>query len=322
MAAKRYAVIDESIVRSLCEVLGRTEGGLTNKEINELLAAARVQDPTPPAPRGTYVMISKRDRLFNALSTRQRRDGCGNAVLAFVAKALALAGLCMFPASTAFKPLDDIDRCVLLLAQGVSRNEDPFSDMNFHVTLWHDDALDLARRGLVRGPVGVTERVHQLNTLLEIEHRAPVTSWPDTADDLDLASLYAQMSNGEPQMIAHDWESYDDEDTDWLSIPSEAGLIVTEKGWRSLDEALLARFMPTPSLASRLTPILDAIQRIAKKQIVPGAWLKVLRTELRTSFKFVRNEFAHNAVEMSRSRGLSLLEHMSELYEYVIRLTA
>ncbi len=89
MAAKRYAVIDESIIRSLCNVLARTEGGLTNKEINELLTAARIQDPTPPAPRGTYVMISKRDRLFDALSARQRRDECANAVLAFVAKALA-----------------------------------------------------------------------------------------------------------------------------------------------------------------------------------------------------------------------------------------
>lgn len=89
MPAERYPVIDESIVRSLSEVLGRTTGGLTNKEIDELLAAVRIRDPTPPAPRGTYVMISKRDRLFNALAARQRRDGCGNAVLAFVAKALA-----------------------------------------------------------------------------------------------------------------------------------------------------------------------------------------------------------------------------------------
>jgi uncharacterized protein (TIGR02391 family) len=89
MPVKQYAVIDESIVRSLAEVLGRTEGGLTNKEIDDLLAAAHIPDPRPPAPPGAYVTISKRDRLFNALAARQRRDGCGNAVLAFVAKALA-----------------------------------------------------------------------------------------------------------------------------------------------------------------------------------------------------------------------------------------
>jgi hypothetical protein len=34
-------------------------------------------------------MIAKRDRLYNALAARQRRDGCGNAILAFLAKALA-----------------------------------------------------------------------------------------------------------------------------------------------------------------------------------------------------------------------------------------
>lgn len=263
----------------------------------------------------------------------------------------------MFPAGTAFKPLDDIDRCVLLLVQGLSTNKDPFSAKNFHVALWHDDALELARRGFVRGPVGVTERVHRLNTLREIEHRAPVTAWHDTPDDSDLAPLYVQMPNGELQAIDHHWESYDDVDADWLYLPPEAGLSVTEKGWRSLDEALSTRFAPPSSLAATLIPILAAelydtavremsvqlehamrrgcgntdaygqklvylfVQSIARKQIVPEAWLKVLLTELRTSFKFVRNEFAHNVVEVSRSRGLSLLERMSELYEIVIDLT-
>jgi uncharacterized protein (TIGR02391 family) len=89
MPAKRYPAIDVSIVRSLSEVIGRTEGGLTNKEIKEVLAAACIPDPTPPAPPGTYVAISKRDRLHNALIAQQRRDQCSNAILAFVGKALA-----------------------------------------------------------------------------------------------------------------------------------------------------------------------------------------------------------------------------------------
>jgi uncharacterized protein (TIGR02391 family) len=89
MAVTRHPVIDETTVRSLCEVLGRTDGGLTNRQIDELLAAAGVADPTPPAPPGTYRILSKRDRLFDALIVRQRRDRCGNAVLLFVGKALA-----------------------------------------------------------------------------------------------------------------------------------------------------------------------------------------------------------------------------------------
>lgn len=63
MSVTREPAIDESVVRSLCDVLGRTEGGLTNKEINELLAAARIPDPTPAPTKYTYVAINKRDRL-------------------------------------------------------------------------------------------------------------------------------------------------------------------------------------------------------------------------------------------------------------------
>jgi hypothetical protein len=127
----------------------------------------------------------------------------------------------MFPVGTIFKPLDDMDRCVLLLAQGLSTNKDPFSAKNFHVALWHADALELGRRGLAQGPVGITERVHQLNTLREIERRAPVTAWPDTTGGSDLAPLYAQMPNGELQVFDHNWESYGDVDADWLYLPPE-----------------------------------------------------------------------------------------------------
>lgn len=86
MSVTRYPLVDESVVRSLCDILGRTEDGLTNKEIDELLAAALVPDPTPRPTKYTYVAINKRDRLFRALVTKQRTDRCGNAVLAFVGK--------------------------------------------------------------------------------------------------------------------------------------------------------------------------------------------------------------------------------------------
>jgi hypothetical protein len=63
------------------------------------------------------------------------------------------------------------------------------------------------------------------------------------------------------------------------------------------------------------------IRNIAEKQVFPESRLKVLRLELRTAFKFVRNEFAHKPVDLDRSRGLSLLDRMCELCEAATRLT-
>lgn len=89
MHARREEAIDESAVRSVCEILARTDGGLTNKEIDELLARCGIEDPTPKPTPYTYVPISKRDRLFRALVERQRRDGAANAVLLFIARSFA-----------------------------------------------------------------------------------------------------------------------------------------------------------------------------------------------------------------------------------------
>jgi hypothetical protein len=87
--ATRYPSLDQSVVRSVCEILARTHGGLTNKQIDDVLTSVGISDPTPPAPSGMYVAINKRDRLYRAVISRQQTDECSNAVLLFIARALA-----------------------------------------------------------------------------------------------------------------------------------------------------------------------------------------------------------------------------------------
>jgi hypothetical protein len=60
--------------------LGATETGLTGGEIGQLLSLKAIPDVAPTA--------TKRFRLHAALSERQKRDGCGNAVLSFIATAM------------------------------------------------------------------------------------------------------------------------------------------------------------------------------------------------------------------------------------------
>ena len=81
--------LDHAVLRSICEILAATGEGLTNKEIDELLAEASIDDPNPqPDSPNLYRSISKRDRLFAALAQRQKRDGSASGVYQFIELAM------------------------------------------------------------------------------------------------------------------------------------------------------------------------------------------------------------------------------------------
>jgi uncharacterized protein (TIGR02391 family) len=76
----RVPLFEQSVLQSLCDILGDTSNGLTGNEIGLLLQACGINDPSPG--------MTKRYRLFDALQMRQQRDKCGNFVVAFVCEAM------------------------------------------------------------------------------------------------------------------------------------------------------------------------------------------------------------------------------------------
>lgn len=72
---------EESALQAICNILGATDTGLSGTEIGRLLASCHIDDPAPG--------ITKRYRLFEALSKKQRADGCGNNVINFIKKAMS-----------------------------------------------------------------------------------------------------------------------------------------------------------------------------------------------------------------------------------------
>jgi uncharacterized protein (TIGR02391 family) len=77
--------LDQAVVRELADLIGATDDGLTNEEIDELLRTAGIRDPNPqPESPYFYRAINKRDRLYAALATRQQNDRAANAVLHFL----------------------------------------------------------------------------------------------------------------------------------------------------------------------------------------------------------------------------------------------
>ncbi|MGI0070076.1 MAG: hypothetical protein ACREAN_07465, partial [Nitrosopumilaceae archaeon] len=77
-------------LRSICRVLGDTNEGLTNSEIDQLLQQAGISYPKSISSANSlfYTVTPKRDRLFQALSKRQMQDRCGNNVASFIQMAL------------------------------------------------------------------------------------------------------------------------------------------------------------------------------------------------------------------------------------------
>jgi uncharacterized protein (TIGR02391 family) len=82
MAANRIPVFDIAMTKGVSDILGQTgHPGLTNPEIDGLLGMVRVSEREPGA--------NKRDSLYRTLHNTQVRQGCGNVLAAFVARAMA-----------------------------------------------------------------------------------------------------------------------------------------------------------------------------------------------------------------------------------------
>jgi uncharacterized protein (TIGR02391 family) len=76
-----YPAFADDQLQSLCDVLGETNEGLTGSEIGRLLRSCGIADSNPA--------LTKRHRLFEALIARQAQDGCSNAIINFIQRAMS-----------------------------------------------------------------------------------------------------------------------------------------------------------------------------------------------------------------------------------------
>lgn len=143
---------------------------------------------------------------------------------------------------------------------------------------------------------------------------------------------------------------------DWVLVPSGT-LTVTRAGAYACDQALADGFEVPQALRDRLQPALDAglyemaireasvqleiamrdgigarrlsgqqlieryIQHIEANLGVLSASVKALRGDLRLTFKFVRNAYAHENPDPPRVRALALLFRLCSLFSEVTELT-
>jgi len=71
---------DPYVLKGVCNVLGETTKGFTGGQIEDLLKECGIEDVAP--------LITKRERLFEALHRKQTQDNCGNNIVHLIQTAM------------------------------------------------------------------------------------------------------------------------------------------------------------------------------------------------------------------------------------------
>jgi hypothetical protein len=241
---------------------------------------------------------------------------------------LALLWLTTFPEPTTFKCIDDIDQCCLLLAnvKGSNLNE-PFADRNFHVAIWHEDLIGLHEKGFVSGVDGVlTER-----------------EWYDRIlSDIPPGPYFFELKDGTLKEVEFPRDSDQDDTRPYAAQVAREGLRVTTAGLSRATSLLANLEDDFKILGDRVPPLLTqgyfdtavreaciGIESRIKASIASNCWgdtlanefiidlrksgrflesyLRVLRGQLRTALKFIRNDVMHNFLSMNETECRAIL---------------
>lgn len=237
---------------------------------------------------------------------------------------VALETLGNFSEGTLFEKLDDIDHCYLLLVSDLKKGKDPYDEENFHVAIWRDDLLKLCRKGFVSGVMTEREAVarfyERVKDLPFNKGRLPVPNLDEYEDDFT-----------EDAMISEEGIQITKEGVDALKILATQRL-------NTFHRELLLRVQPLLSLGLYDTSVREGclliemrlkelsgtnlfgqnlverfISELRRDGTYIDARLKILRIDLRTAFKFVRNEYAHNLKQISYEQCCSILDRISRI---------
>lgn len=241
----------------------------------------------------------------------------------------ALMSLGQFPLGTKFTLLSDIDECFLFVVDNnrLSR-KDAYSDSNFHVALWHEDVSALIDASYAVGaePYGVWAKRR--------------------AAELD---CFFRQQQGDTWVPFWDPLQEDDSYPRKKVVIDPKGFFLTKAGHAALESILFdERADIADHIMQRARPALsaelfdsaireacvvlesemrnavrtaefgaDLIDRFFETAMASGklipAQIKTFRTEVRTTFRFIRNKFAHNLQTVDQVQCYAILSRVSNV---------
>jgi len=260
---------------------------------------------------------------------------------------IALRTLGNFPKGTKFYEIDDIDRCKLLVNQDPKTLKAPFDSKHYHIAIWHEDLIKLKAKGLLDGVIEKSGYEFKLVCFENFKKQLGENLKEDNEGNI---ILYIKDNNGQFQETKYSKPEFDEDEEDFVfrdcAIITNT-INLTAKGIDELiklsneisfTEELNNLTEPLIKIGKFDTAIREAsvlletrikeyhsgldlygqslvdyhIEKIIKNNDnFNSAAIKCYRGELRTIFKFIRNDFAHNLKILTKEQCMVILYRIS-----------
>ncbi len=264
----------------------------------------------------------------------------------------ALYTLGIFPDGTTFFEIDDIDKCKLLLNRNPSEINDPYDFKYYQIAVWHEDLIELKRKGLINGIIEKSENEYLLFKFEEFKKSLGKKLKLDNEGNILLP--YKDESGAVHEVEYNRPKPDDEEDEGFISkncVIIQEPISLTTKGLQELNnickeiklnDELDSLIKPLVAINKFDSAIRDASILIETKiknfhntpekfgqklidfhinEVIKGndnfnsAAIKTYRAELRMIFNFIRNDFAHNFKVLSEEQCRIILFRVSNLLD-------
>lgn len=245
-----------------------------------------------------------------------------------------LLSFSLFSAGTDFIEIDNGDGSILFAAQFNGLNDrNLYDDKNFHICAWHSDLLEMNNLDLIAGVKSAND--------FEVE----LDSWNKMVKRIGADQLFSEV-NGQMQKInpPSQCEDFDDEDDfRCFAIVPESTIRLTPKAFFHVREKVgelscdfITEISPVvrslydlghhePAVRQAVVTLEDSIKRhlgstrfgarlgeefiqyLRNEATILESSIRSYSQELRMVFKFIRNVYAHNIVQVDETGALVLL---------------
>jgi hypothetical protein len=255
----------------------------------------------------------------------------------------ALFHLTAFPPDTEFLEVDDIDQCMLFMADVPgSDKENKFNERNFHVAVWHEDLLESCKHGWITGVAPTSEWGWKEAQWKKLKTQFPNGFYhsgqkyqlepPNPEENyLDDLPSYAILPNGKIKITVEGRNQVQKtiaaQNLDVAAdvSPKVAKLLSIGYFDTCLREACVQlehevkQFLKTDEFGNKLVERLA--DHIGKSKKYLESFRRTYRQEMRSIFKIIRNNYMHNLVDADLAQAEVMLFRIARARSFLKDLT-